>query len=412
MPAQCVSPHEVFVRNRPTLIPFEGRDVPHVVIEVNQKCNISCRACYKDKQNFTKPLDEVKREIDFAASVRRLSLVTLAGGEPMLHPELPEIIRYVRGKGIEAQILSNGYALTDEVLARFKSAGLKEVFLHIDSEQRRADAKGMKTEGDLNALRARIAERIVRNGLICSLVVTVYRSTLEQLADVVEFALDDPNVTRCLFTCCTDFAALERGVSATEILGCRFSAAPRQALQNLGPGHELGGDEVTIAEVKDMLRRRFGMLPFGYIGSNLDPGDERWLMYHSFVLRDPCGKRHVLHLNPSFGRLARMKYERARRRGERFAFGKVMTPRRCVELCMAYAAASLDPRIVFRTARFLGRLLRDRASIHYKDFTIQQPPRLHAGGEVDYCRDCPDATVRNGVLVPVCMADMLEPANP
>ena len=34
-------------------MPYDGPDVPHVVIEVNQKCNISCKACYKDKLDYT-----------------------------------------------------------------------------------------------------------------------------------------------------------------------------------------------------------------------------------------------------------------------------------------------------------------------------------------------------------------------
>jgi hypothetical protein len=53
-----------------------------------------------------------------------------------------------------------------------------------------------------------------------------------------------------------------------------------------------------------------------------------------------------------------------------------------------------------------------------KDFrvqfiTVQSPPLIDfAAKRASVCRGCPDATVRNGRLVPVCIADMVSPLNP
>ena len=47
---------------------------------------ISCAACYKSKDGYTKPLEQVKQEVDLAVSLRNLNLVTLAGGESLQEP--------------------------------------------------------------------------------------------------------------------------------------------------------------------------------------------------------------------------------------------------------------------------------------------------------------------------------------
>jgi MoaA/NifB/PqqE/SkfB family radical SAM enzyme len=58
-----------------------------------------------------------------------------AGGEPTLHPQLSEVISYISRKGINAEILSNGYGLTDEMLKMYRKSGVKEILIHIDIEQ-------------------------------------------------------------------------------------------------------------------------------------------------------------------------------------------------------------------------------------------------------------------------------------
>jgi len=40
---------------------------------------------------------------------------------------------------------------------------------------------------------------------------------------------------------------------------------------------------------------------------------------------------------------------------------------------------------------------------------FQQPPSLHGDGGIEQCDNCPDATVRNGQIIPLCLADILSP---
>lgn len=391
------------------MLPYEGRHVPHAVIEVNQRCNITCAACYKDRFGLQKPLDEVKADVDLALSLRQLSSLSLAGGEPTLHPDLPEIIRYIRSKGIKVQMLSNGHALDPTLLDRCREAGLSELFLHVDGMQKRPDLPMDVTEAERNAFRSRLAKLVTDHGLRCSMVITLYRRQLADLPAVVDFVMQDPNVTRLLLTCYTDFHTIASGFSRTDVLGREYERPPVDRTLWMNAAEKLSEDVVSLEEVRTLLEDRFGMKPFGGVGSSLDPEAARWIFYYAFSIHGPGPRVRTLHLSPAFARLAERVYARARRKGRPYAFGDVLSGARAVLACLGYAVVSGSFTEACRVVGFLSSLLRPGTTIRHKSFTFQEGPRASEDGRVDYCRECPDATIRNGALVPVCMADILSP---
>ncbi len=61
------------------------------------------------------------------------SIVTISGGEPILHPELDDIIRRIRSNGMLAGLITNGYLLTAERIERLNRAGLDHMQISIDN---------------------------------------------------------------------------------------------------------------------------------------------------------------------------------------------------------------------------------------------------------------------------------------
>ena len=59
--------------------------------------------------------------------------MTLSGGEPLLHPELDEIIRRMRQRGMIAGMITNGYLLTADRIKRLNDAGLDHMQISIDN---------------------------------------------------------------------------------------------------------------------------------------------------------------------------------------------------------------------------------------------------------------------------------------
>jgi MoaA/NifB/PqqE/SkfB family radical SAM enzyme len=98
-----------------------------------RRCNLACAYC-NEYDNFSGPvpLEEMIRRIDHLAALGSTA-ITLTGGEPLLHPELDEIIQRIRGHGIMAGILTNGYLLTADRIERLNRAGLDHLQISVDN---------------------------------------------------------------------------------------------------------------------------------------------------------------------------------------------------------------------------------------------------------------------------------------
>src|SRR5580704_10020473 len=89
-----------------------------------RRCNLACTYC-NEYDDYSKPVDaevmigRINRLADLGTSI-----LTLSGGEPLLHPELDEIIAAMRRRGVIAGMITNGYLLTPERVKRLNRAGL------------------------------------------------------------------------------------------------------------------------------------------------------------------------------------------------------------------------------------------------------------------------------------------------
>ena len=63
----------------------------------------------------------------------KTGVITLSGGEPLLHPELDDIIRGIRSNATLAGLITNGYLLTAERVQRLNDAGLDYLQISIDN---------------------------------------------------------------------------------------------------------------------------------------------------------------------------------------------------------------------------------------------------------------------------------------
>ena len=98
-----------------------------------RRCNLSCEYC-NEYDDFSKPVPvaEMWRRIDRLAALG-ISIVTQSGGEPLLHPQLDQIISRVRHHGILAGMITNGYLLTADRIRQLNRAGLEHLQISIDN---------------------------------------------------------------------------------------------------------------------------------------------------------------------------------------------------------------------------------------------------------------------------------------
>lgn len=100
-----------------------------------RRCNLSCTYC-NEFDDFSKPvpLDEMRQRIDRLGALGT-SVITISGGEPLLHPDLDEVIRRIRRNGAIAGLITNGYLLTADRIHRLNRAGLEFLQISIDNVQ-------------------------------------------------------------------------------------------------------------------------------------------------------------------------------------------------------------------------------------------------------------------------------------
>jgi len=98
-----------------------------------RRCNLSCTYC-NEYDDFSKPVPlEVMRErLDRLADLGT-TIITFSGGEPLLHPDLDQLISYVRDHGIIAGVITNGYLLTAQRVQQLNDAGLDHMQISIDN---------------------------------------------------------------------------------------------------------------------------------------------------------------------------------------------------------------------------------------------------------------------------------------
>ncbi|HEX3438525.1 MAG TPA: radical SAM protein [Pseudacidobacterium sp.] len=100
-----------------------------------RRCNLSCAYCNEyDEVSKPVPVDEMLRRIDHLARLGT-SIITISGGEPLLHPELDQIIARIRHHGRLAGMITNGYLLVPERIERLNKAGLDHLQISIDNVQ-------------------------------------------------------------------------------------------------------------------------------------------------------------------------------------------------------------------------------------------------------------------------------------
>ena len=98
-----------------------------------RRCNIDCGYCNEyDKVSPPVPYETMLERIDKLAELGT-SVVAFSGGEPMLHPQLDELIRRIRGHGMMAGLITNGFLLSQKRIEDLNHAGLDYLQISIDN---------------------------------------------------------------------------------------------------------------------------------------------------------------------------------------------------------------------------------------------------------------------------------------
>ncbi|HKP56734.1 MAG TPA: radical SAM protein [Polyangiales bacterium] len=98
-----------------------------------RRCNLACAYCNEyDDHSDPVPTEEMFRRVDKLAELGT-AVVTISGGEPLLHPDLPKIIAHIKERGMVCTLITNGYLLVPEQIQRLNRAKLDRLQISIDN---------------------------------------------------------------------------------------------------------------------------------------------------------------------------------------------------------------------------------------------------------------------------------------
>ncbi len=374
-------------------LPWGADSVPHGILDILRGCNISCAACYNRRTVHQRSLAEIERDLDTLCRHRRLQSVSIVGGEVLLHPGIREVIRLIVRRGLRAELFTNGLLLDDDAAGRLREAGLDLLFLHIERGQRRPDLPVAATASQLAALRTGKAELAARHGIEVALSITGHGDRLDDIQEAVAFVLHSPHAHYLLVTLFRDHANYRdvRG-NLREGLHGRWNdpAAPR-------------ADTLTNLDMQQLLRERFGLRPFAYLGSNVSDADPRWLSFLVATALGP-GDRVLRHPLKASG-FEKIFVELSRRANGCYPMYRPQRPGQLAGQLLFNALTGGD---LAGNLGFLSRAGRPGVRLRAKRLLFQCPAELGPDGRLIHCRNCPDAVARGAELVPVCIADKVE----
>ncbi|MCE5228723.1 radical SAM protein [bacterium] len=359
-------------------MPWDNATAPSAMIEITDACNISCACCYKKPGNRFRTLAEIERDIEDACRLRPIHTLTISGGEPTLHPDLMAIIGRIKRRGLFAFLLTNGMLVDRDTIGRLKQAGLDAILFHVDAGQQRPDLARAR---DVNAVKARLAglaRMAASAGMDVSASMTLTEQNQDQLVGIVDFFLGNRDL---------NFLFLARGIQPESY----YRGPNGQA----DPAHAPG---LTLQSLIGRMRQAHGLEPYSFIPARTGQ-ETNWITYFIPIVYHRSG----YHLFKSIGSradLALMLLHRAitGRFTQKTTQNALITLVRTVVNGLATGRPGA-------TLRFVARMLRPGTALRHKMIVYDHGPTWTAGGELSYCEYCATAIVRDGALVPCCLAD-------
>jgi hypothetical protein len=357
-------------------LPFSKNDNFNGWIEITTECNMRCPGCYRGcdletHQGAHKSLDAILDELSQLERLRNPSMISISGGEALLHPDLDAVVRTIRARRMHPVLFTNGLLLTTARLRELKAAGLTGVVVRIDTLQAE---HARQSEAELNAVRARVARLAEEADLFLTLTACLDASNLGQIGAIAEWAqANSQSVGQCLWI-------LRRTL----------------VLDPADPPSEAG-----LASLDDLLAAIRTQLPdlrfAAYLGSEAEAQQARWLQAMRLVLRgNTLGwvDARFIELLQSLSHLFTGRYLGIREK-------------RHQQMGLLAVAATACVNRSFRALlrHWLGLLPRSPLALfrraQVQAFTVVVPPHF-VGGRRDLCDGCPDEILHEGNLVPSC----------
>jgi len=369
-------------------------------LEVTTKCNLRCKGCYRDPlKDGHKTLQEIQEDLDVFKEKRVSDCMSIAGGDPLVHPQIVEIVSMIYKMGWKPILNTNGIALTEELLVQLKKAGVYGFTFHIDLSQNRPDApKDASTEGDLNVVREKYARMLQKiGGISCSFNQTVTHKTLPQLTEVYKWASKNIDIVQSVVF----ILYREPGMSPH-----LESYVNGQKIEMPYSNTDWGEGRILKAQDAVNVIRGFepDYMPSAYLNGTCDPASFKWLL----SVRMAQGDKTYGFVSPNFQKIIQNVSHYMKGKWLSYSSPKMGTAGRMVMILFSVIDKQMR-KIFFKYIR--ENLLSPWnffKQVNFQGFMIIQPIDFLEDGRQNMCDGCPDITVHKGELYWSCRLEEIK----
>lgn len=104
-----------------------------VTWDLTMRCNLDCRHCYNSSRLEVEGLSSSHlHTIAEKLSNSGVFFVSLSGGEPLMEPEIWNIVQKLKKRGKSIQLITNGTLITERVARKIKDYGINSIQISID----------------------------------------------------------------------------------------------------------------------------------------------------------------------------------------------------------------------------------------------------------------------------------------
>ena len=360
-------------------------------MEPTAMCNLACDGCYRENEKDShKSLEVVKHELDVFQSKRNSDCISIAGGDPLLHPQILEIVSEIKKRGIKPIVNTNGFALTKELLIDLKKAGVYGFTFHIDSKQGRGGEWKGKNELELNELRYYYARMLADvGGIACSFNSTVYEDTIQYAPGLVKWAEDNIDIVNTMVFICFRYVVPQMPFDW-------FNGGSKVDWQTITYHSEKERKvDILSTDVLQKVREEFpDFTPAAFLNGTEKVDSYKWL------LTERIGKKGKIYgyLGPKFMELVMTFHHFVKGTYLSYASPKMIKKGRASMLLLWMFDKGLRKAAV----NMLKNPFRIFNKAYMQTILMIQPVDFMEDGRQSMCDGCPDITVWNDDLVWSC----------
>jgi len=353
-------------------------DNPNGWIEPTTYCQLKCPGCYRGADKTSHKPEHLKFEtvinqIDWLIKNRNIHTLSIAGGEPLLYPQLNELIKYAKSKNLRTMLYTNAVSLTKEKLISLKSAGLTTALIHIDRFQEREE---INNEEDIIKLRQHFVDMFREiNNVGLGFIQPISKDFMQELDNTINFSAKNIDVVSLLvFTLYRDIC---------------WESDTKSKINT----------DIKVEDVTSHLAKIDNFKGAAYLNSTVSEKDITWL----FGIKTGIPQINFGYFSPNLYKLIQERYHS--KKGKFLFISRYNNIKPFSLLKYFWISGVLK---IFKNYRKNKNSQNNiNKQIYYQTILILRGA-IKTEDKWDLCENCPDRIIYNGRLVPSCILEDLK----